>query len=134
MEQSPIRAISATTSPSGTDDFSIEWYDDLMFGDGPGIVRTDLNGGAGVDLTGVSARRWYEEQSEDLYTIDGDIYPAWIQLPNSVAYYGWDADELSPDGVGYPCGGTPSGYGFEFARKTVRRGERGEYRLRLGAV
>ncbi|HNS02625.1 MAG TPA: immune inhibitor A [Anaerolineae bacterium] len=102
-----------------TDDFSIEWYENLMFGDGPGVVRPDLNGGAGVDMTGVSARRWYEEQSENLYTIDGDIYPAWIQLPNSVAYYGWDGDELSPDGIGYPCNGTPSGFGFEFARDTV---------------
>jgi immune inhibitor A len=101
-----------------TDDFSIDWYQNLMFGDGVGVVRTDLNGGAGVDLTGISATNWYEEQSEGLYSIDGDIYEAWIQLPNSTAYYGWDADEN--DGVGYPCGGTPSGYGFEFAIDTVR--------------
>ncbi len=97
-----------------TEDFSIEWYEDLMFGDGVGVVRKDLNDGAGVDLTGVSATKWYEEQSEGLYTIDGDIYPDWIQLDHSVAYYGWDGDELNPEGTGYPCDGTPSGFGFEF--------------------
>ncbi|MCO6450026.1 MAG: immune inhibitor A [Caldilineales bacterium] len=102
-----------------TDDFSVEWYQNLMFGDGVGVVRPDLNGGAGVDLTGVSATKWYEEQSEGQYTIDGDIYPAWVQLPHSVAYYGWDGDELNPEGTGYPCGGTQSGFGFEFTIAVV---------------
>jgi immune inhibitor A len=100
-----------------TDDFSTDWYQNLMFEDGVGVVRTDLNGGAGIDLTGVSATNFYEEQSEGLYSIDGDIYESWIQLPNSTAYYGWDADEF--DGTGYPCNGTPSGFGFEFAIDTV---------------
>lgn len=102
-----------------TDDFSVDWYQNLMFGNGVGVIRTDLNGGAGVDLTGVSAAKWYEEQSEGLYSIDGDIYTAWIQLPHSVAFYGWDGDELSPDGVGYPCDGTPAGPGYQFAIDVV---------------
>ncbi len=110
----PDPALDGDNNTIWTDDFSIEWYEALMFGDGVGVVRTDLNDGAGVDLTGVSATNWYEEQSEGLYSIDGDIYPAWIQLDHSVAWYGWDGDELNPEGTGYPCDGTPSGYGFEF--------------------
>ena len=102
-----------------TDNFDVPWYENLMFGNGVGVIRTDLNGGAGVDLTGVSARSWYEQQSEGLYTVDGDIYSAWIQLPHSVAYYGWDGDELDPEGIGYPCDGTPAGWGFQFAIDVV---------------
>jgi len=100
-------------APNG--DFTIEWYEELMFGNGITTpVRTDLNGGAGVDLTGVSATNWYLEQSEGVYDLEGDIYPSWIQLDHSVAYYGWDGDEVDPEGRGYPCDGNPSGYGFEF--------------------
>ncbi len=97
-----------------TDTFSVDWYQDLMFGDGVGVVRTDLYDGAGVDLTGVSAANWYEEQSEGDFTLAGDVYTAWIQLDHSVAWYGWDGDEVDPYGTGVPCDGTSSGYGFEF--------------------
>ena len=110
----PDPSLDGDNNTIWTDDFSIDWYQELMFGDGVGVVRTDLNDGAGVDLTGISATNWDEEQSEGLYSIDGDIYPAWIQLDHSVAWYGWDGDELNPEGTGYPCDGTPSGYGFEF--------------------
>ncbi|RME45325.1 MAG: M6 family metalloprotease domain-containing protein, partial [Caldilineae bacterium] len=100
-------------APNGN--FTIQWYKDLMFGNGVGVVRTDLNNGAGVDLSGVSATKWYEEQSEGQYVLSGTIYSQWVPLPHSVAWYGWDGDETDPDGRGVPCGGTPSGYGFEFA-------------------
>ncbi|HSH05854.1 MAG TPA: M6 family metalloprotease domain-containing protein [Anaerolineae bacterium] len=99
-----------------TDNFDVAWYEALMFGNGVGVVRTDLNNGAGVDMTGISARNWYLEQSEGLYDVQGEIYPQWIQLDHSVAWYGWDGDEMDPGNTGYPCGGTQSGWGFEFAR------------------
>ena len=63
-----------------TSDFNIDWYDSLIFGDGPGIVRTDLNGGAGVDMTGVSGTNWYAEQSEGLYDLQGEFFPQFVQL------------------------------------------------------
>ena len=100
-------------APGG--DFTIGWYDALMFGNGITTpIRTDLNSGAGVDLSGVSATNWYIEQSEGVYNLDGDIYPTWIQLDHSVAYYGWDGDEEDPEGRGVPCDGTPSGAGYQF--------------------
>ncbi|MBX7234974.1 MAG: immune inhibitor A [Caldilineales bacterium] len=117
----PDPSLDGDNNTIWTDNFSIDWYQKLMFGDGVGVIRTDLNNGAGVDLSGTSARNWYLQQSEGQYTVDGEIYPQWIQLDHSVAYYGWDGDELSPDGVGYPCDGTPSGYGFEFTRDVVNK-------------
>ena len=58
--RSPIPPAPAITTPFGRTTSTSTWYEDLMFGDGVGVVRTDLNGGAGVDLTGVSATNWYE--------------------------------------------------------------------------
>ena len=103
-----------------TEDFTIDWYNDLFFGNGVGVVRTDLNDGAGVDLTGVSAANWYAEQSEGQYSLTGEFYPEWVQVDHSEAWYGWGADEASPDGL-YPCNGTSSGFGFEFVIDVVNK-------------
>ena len=46
-----------------THDFSVQWYEDLVFGDGVGVIRTDLNSGSGIDMTGVSAARSQEWSS-----------------------------------------------------------------------
>lgn len=113
--------IFSDTSPAAAAE-SIEWYEDLIFGNGPSptfTVRADLDGG--VDLAGVSARNWYQEQSEGMYDIVGEIYSTWITLPHSVAYYGWDGNELDPGGNGYPCGGNQSGFGFEFVIDVVNQ-------------
>lgn len=99
---------NTTYAPGG--DFTIQWYQDLMFDNGVGVIRTDLNGGAGVDLTGVSASNWYEEQSENQYMLQGDIYTSWIPLTHSVAWYGW-GNEQEPGGLGVSCNGTNSGGG-----------------------
>lgn len=109
----------AVYAPNG--DFTIDWYEDLIFGDGVGVVRPDLNDGAGVDLSGASAVNWYLEQSEGQYNLEGEIYPEWIPLDHSVAWYGWDGNELDPDGQGVPCDGTPSGFGFEFTIDVARK-------------
>ncbi|MCP4540859.1 MAG: M6 family metalloprotease domain-containing protein [Chloroflexi bacterium] len=117
----PAPALSGDNYTIWTDTFSVDWYQDLMFGDGVGVVRTDLNGGAGVDLSGISAANWYLEQSEGGYTLTGEVYTAWVQLDHSVAWYGWDGDEQDPNGTGFPCDGTSSGNGFEFAIDAVNK-------------
>ena len=104
-----------------TDTFSVEWYQDLMFGDGIGVVRRDLNSGAGIDLTGVSAAKWYEEQSEGEFTLAGDVYTAWVQLDHSVAWYGWEGGEGDPDGTGINCGGVPAGSANTFVIDTIAK-------------
>ena len=103
-----------------TEDFTIDWYNDLFFGNGVGVVRTDLNDGAGVDLTGVSAANWYAEQSEGQYSLTGEFYPEWVQVDHSEAWYGWGESEPNPDGL-YPCNGTSSGFGFEFVIDVVNK-------------
>ncbi|MGB4979765.1 MAG: M6 family metalloprotease domain-containing protein [Anaerolineae bacterium] len=74
-------------------DFTTSYYQNLFFGEGPtagvGVVRPDLNGGAGVDLTGHTATNWYLKQSEGLYHLTGDFY-GWVQLPVSEGEYGAD--------------------------------------------
>ncbi len=74
-------------------DFTTSYYQNLFFGEGPtagvGVVRPDLNNGAGVDLTGHTATNWYDKQSEGLYHLTGDFY-GWVQLPVSEGEYGAD--------------------------------------------
>jgi immune inhibitor A len=109
------------------EDYSFDLYEDLFFGDGIGVVRTDLYGGQGVDLSGISATNWYLEQSEGLYNLTGEVVHEWVQLPHSVAYYGLEEEEVLPgDGSLMYCddgdstfGETPSGRGYEFARDVV---------------
>ncbi|MGQ9583994.1 MAG: M6 family metalloprotease domain-containing protein [Anaerolineae bacterium] len=82
------------------EDFSAELYQSLLFDDasgGIGVVRTDLNNGAGVDLTGKTFRAYYNEVSEGAYD-PGGMVVGWIQVPVSEGEYG--ADGCIP-GVGF---------------------------------
>ncbi|NLE77077.1 MAG: M6 family metalloprotease domain-containing protein, partial [Chloroflexi bacterium] len=82
-----------------TDDFSADLYRKLLFDDasgGIGVVRTDLNSGAGVDLSGKTFRAYYEEISEGQYSPGGTVI-GWVQVPVSEGEYG--ADSCIP-GVG----------------------------------
>ena len=101
-----------------TDNFDIAWYDSLIFGDGPGVVRTDLNDGAGVDMTGVSGTNWYAEQSEGLYDLQGEFFQQWVQLDHSEGYYGWEGGEANPYGEGVSCE-LPSGNTSAFVGDTI---------------
>ena len=81
------------------EDFSPAVYEKLLFDDasgGIGVVRRDLNNGAGVDLTGKTWRAYYNELSEGAYD-PGGVVVGWIQLPTSEGEYG--ADSCVP-GVG----------------------------------
>lgn len=114
--QIPDPALSGDNFSIWVPDFSTDYYQNLFFGEGPtagvGVVRPDLNGGAGVDLTGHTATNWYLKQSEGLYHLTGDFY-GWVQLPVSEGEYGADA----------PCtsGGNMSrnGYVFRIAADTA---------------
>jgi immune inhibitor A len=69
--------------------FSPEYYDDMVFGDG---VSYSYNAGNGdpvnIDV-GPSMRQYYENLSGDTYTVDGDVI-GWIPLPHSMPFYGAD--------------------------------------------
>jgi len=73
-----------------TEDFGHDHYYDMVFGDGELIQYTAGNGDPiTVDLTGVSMRLYYEEQSKGKYTVGGDIV-GWIPVSHSEAFYGAD--------------------------------------------
>jgi immune inhibitor A len=86
---------ASTTHPGynsiWTENFSREHYWNMLFGDGVYIEYT-LGDGTPVtiDLRGYSLKRYYEEQSKGLYTVDGDVI-GWVQVPHSEAWYGADA-------------------------------------------
>ncbi|HNT05201.1 MAG TPA: immune inhibitor A, partial [Anaerolineae bacterium] len=90
-----------------TEDFSTEYYHDLLFGDGVYVQYTTVDGTpVTIDLRGYSLREYYEEQSRGMYTVDGDVV-GWVQVPHSEAYYGADA---CPGGRSAGYSGLADGY------------------------
>ena len=75
-------------------DFSPEHFDRMLFTD-KGItqrVRPDLkgpDGKAGIDISGYTMKRMYEEMSKGAYTVSGET-TEWVRLDNSEAYYAAD--------------------------------------------
>lgn len=78
-------------------DFSADTYRRLFLDEGPtdgvGVVRRDLNNGAGVDLTGLTATNYFLEQSRGAYKLTGTVVD-WVSLPVSEGEYGAN----TPDG------------------------------------
>jgi immune inhibitor A len=66
----PDRSVDNTTI--WTDDFSRDYYLDLLFSEAPGAV---------------SMRNWYIEQSSGAYAVNGDVSD-WVGVPNNAASYG----------------------------------------------
>ncbi|MFI6480630.1 immune inhibitor A domain-containing protein [Nonomuraea sp. NPDC050663] len=74
-------------------DFSPKHYNDMLYSD-KGIttrVRPDLkdprDGKPGVDISGHSMKKMYEEMSKGAYTVTGEAV-GWIKVPHSEGYYG----------------------------------------------
>lgn len=82
-------------------DFSPAHYTSLLYTDRgiTGRVRTDLrdprDGRAGIDISGHTMKRLYEEMSKGAYSISGTA-AGWLKVPHSEAWYGAAA-----------CGGAP---------------------------
>lgn len=68
----PDRSVDNTTI--WTEDFSQEYYEDLLFSDAPGAV---------------SMTNFYIEESSNRYTVDGDVTD-WVGVPYNAAHYGRD--------------------------------------------
>lgn len=72
-------------------DFSSEHFNQLLYTE-EGLtqpVRTDLNGGDGIDISGFTMRNHYLEMSKGAYTVDGAATP-WVEVEHSEAWYGAD--------------------------------------------
>jgi immune inhibitor A len=88
------------------DDFSSEHFNRLLYSE-EGItepVRTDLNDGAGVDISGYTMRNHYLEMSKGAYSVDGAATP-WVEVDHSEAWYG--ADRCTQDENGDYVAGPP---------------------------
>jgi immune inhibitor A len=66
----PDRSVDNTTI--WTDDFTEEYFEELLFSEAPGAV---------------SMRNFYIEQSSNRYTVNGDVTD-WVQVPYNAAAYG----------------------------------------------
>jgi immune inhibitor A len=70
-------------------DFSRQYFDDMVFGDGLSFSYTAENGDpVNINIT-ESLRKYYENLSRGLYTVTGDVV-GWIPLPHSKPFYGAD--------------------------------------------
>ncbi len=81
-------------------DFSPEHFNKMLYTD-EGItdrIRTDLtgpDGEAGIDISGFTMKRMYEEMSKGAYTVNGAATP-WVTVPHSEAWYGASRCILNP--------------------------------------
>ncbi len=73
-----------------TEDFSKEWFEDFMFGEG---VVFDYNMQDGTpyyeDFSGQSVTDYYLDMSNGMYTVTGDVI-GWLPLDHSTWWYGAD--------------------------------------------
>ncbi len=105
----PLSAADRSGDTIWTPDFSPQWFNDFMFGDG--IVFDYTRQDESVvyeDFTGESVNKFYEDMSGGLYHINGDVV-GWIQLPHSATWYG--SDEC-PGARSLSLTGSVSRYGF----------------------
>jgi immune inhibitor A len=94
-------------------DFAPSYYSNIIFGNGVVLDYTRADGSVlHEDHTGQSVRDYYEDLSQGAYSITGTIL-GWVQVPNSVWYYGGDglpgarSSALRPAAQGaIPGGGT----------------------------
>ena len=98
----PSEVGAADNNSFWVEDFSPEHFDKMLYTDA-GIterVRTDLkgpDGKKGIDISGYTMKRMYEEMSKGAYTVSGAA-TEWVTVPNSEAYYAADTCTLNDEG------------------------------------
>ena len=74
-----------------TEDFSTDWFEAFMWGDGVKFQYTRQDGSVvNEDFTGKSVKEYFLDMSGGDYEIAGDVI-GWVQVPHSTWYY--DADQ-----------------------------------------
>ncbi len=86
----PVSLEDRSADSIWTEDFSPEWFDGFLFGDGV-VFDYDMEDGTPVyeDFSGQSVADYFDDLSDGRYTITGDVV-GWVQLPHSVWYYSAD--------------------------------------------
>ncbi len=96
----PVSAEDRSGDSIWTEDFSKDWFEGFMWGDG--VVFDYVREDGSVfheDFTGESVKNYFLDMSGGDYEIEGDVI-GWVQVPHSTWYY--DADQ---------CPGARSGGG-----------------------
>ena len=86
----PLSADDVSGELIWTHDFTPAYYSNVVFGNGWtfGYSRVDASR-VEADFTGKSVRHYYRDLSANRYDIGGDVV-GWVQVTNSVWYYGAD--------------------------------------------
>ena len=86
----PLSAADASGNTIWTPDFSNDWFDDFMFGNGVVFDYARVDSSVVLeDFTGKSVVNYYQDMSGGAYNFSGDVI-GWIQLPHSAWWYGAD--------------------------------------------
>ena len=86
----PISAADRSGDSVWTEDFSAEWFNSFLFGDGITFNYTRTDGSlVNMDYTGKSFTKYYQDMSGGVYTATGDII-GWLPVPHSTMWYGSD--------------------------------------------
>jgi len=95
----PVSPDDRSADSIWTEDFSPEWFNDFMFGEGV-VFDYTMQDGTPVfeDFTGKSVKDYYLDMSGGTYEITGDII-GWVQLPHSTWWYGADTCPGSRSGT-----------------------------------
>lgn len=87
----PPSADSSMANTIWTEDFSADWYKEMLFGDGVQMVYKRGDGSeVNLDFRGESLRHYYADMSGGKYDVEGDVV-GWLKVPHSIWYYGADS-------------------------------------------
>ncbi len=86
----PLSATDRSGDMIWTADFSPDWFNSFMFGNGV-VFDYDRVDSSHVhdDYTGKSVSQYYNDMSGGLYSLTGNVV-GWVQIPHSTWYYGAD--------------------------------------------
>ena len=89
--EKPLSADDRSGQSIWTPNFTPEWFDDFMFGNGVVISYTRQDASVvHEDFMGQSVAQYFSDLSTGAYTVTGDVI-GWLQVPHSTWYY--DADQ-----------------------------------------
>ncbi len=103
----PVSPDDRSADSIWTEDFSPQWFERFMFGEGVVFNYTMQDGTPMLeDFTGQSVRDYYLDTSDGTYEITGDVV-GWLPLPHSTWWYGADECPGARSGGGSNSGAIP---------------------------
>jgi immune inhibitor A len=86
----PLSAADRSGDTIWTENFSKDWFNSFMFGNGVKFQYARQDGSVvNEDFTGKSVQKYFEDLSANQYHATGDVI-GWLQVPHSTWWYGAD--------------------------------------------